>query len=62
MTDRINMMHGAGGEGMQKFLEDIILAPLKDSRPEIGLEQLDDSGVVDDIVLTTDGHTVNPLF
>ncbi len=62
MTDRINMMHGAGGEGMQKLLEEIILAPLKDSRPEIGLEQLDDSGVMHDIVLTTDGHTVKPLF
>jgi len=47
---------------MQKLLEEIILAPLKDSRPEIGLEQLDDSGVIDDIVLTTDGHTVKPLF
>jgi hydrogenase expression/formation protein HypE len=62
MTDRINMTHGAGGEGMQKLLEEIILEPLKDSRPEIGLEQLDDSGIIDDIVLTTDGHTVNPLF
>ena len=62
MTDRINMMHGAGGEGMQKLLEEIILAPLKDSRPEIGLDQLDDSGIIDDIVLTTDGHTVKPLF
>jgi len=62
MTERINMMHGAGGEGMQKLLEEIILAPLKDSRPEIGLEQLDDSGVMEEIVLTTDGHTVKPLF
>ncbi len=61
-TTRINMNHGAGGEGMQRLLEEIILAPLKDSRPEIGLEQLDDSGIIDDIVLTTDGHTVKPLF
>jgi hydrogenase expression/formation protein HypE len=62
MTERINMNHGAGGEGMQDLLEKIILAPLKDSRPEIGLDHLDDSGVVDDVVLTTDGHTVKPLF
>ena len=59
---RINMTHGAGGEAMQKLLEEVVLAQLRDSRPEIGLEELDDSGVMDDIVLTTDGHTVNPLF
>lgn len=62
MTKRINMTHGAGGEAMQKLLDEIILSPLKDERPEIGLKELDDSGVIDDIVFTTDGHTVNPLF
>jgi len=59
---RVNMNHGAGGEGMQALLRDMILGPLKDPRPEIGLEQMDDSGVIEDIVLTTDGHTVKPLF
>ncbi|MDD4307453.1 MAG: hydrogenase expression/formation protein HypE [Thermoplasmata archaeon] len=62
MQDRVNMNMGAGGEGMQKLLSSIILGPLKDPRPEIGLEQMDDSGVIHDIVLTTDGHTVKPLF
>jgi hydrogenase expression/formation protein HypE len=62
MTERINMNHGAGGEAMQKLLTDVILAHLKDERPEVGLEELDDSGVIEDIVFTTDGHTVNPLF
>ena len=47
---------------MQKLLAEVILSQLKDSRPEIGLEELDDSGVMEDIVFTTDGHTVNPLF
>ncbi|MDO9537145.1 MAG: hydrogenase expression/formation protein HypE [Thermoplasmata archaeon] len=62
MQERITMNHGAGGEGMQKLLHDIILAPLKAQGMEIGLEQMDDSGIIDDIVLTTDGHTVKPLF
>jgi hydrogenase expression/formation protein HypE len=62
MQDRINMNHGAGGEGMQKLLSSIILGPLKNSKAEIGLEQMDDSGIIDDMVLTTDGHTVKPLF
>ena len=47
---------------MQKLLSGIILGPLKNSRAEIGLEQMDDSGIIDDMVLTTDGHTVKPLF
>jgi len=59
---RINMTHGAGGEGMQKLLEEVILAPLMDERPEVGLKELDDSGIISDIVFTTDGHTVSPLF
>ncbi|KYK26953.1 MAG: hydrogenase expression/formation protein HypE [Candidatus Proteinoplasmatales archaeon SG8-5] len=56
------MTHGAGGEAMQKLLAEVILSRLEDNRPEIGLKELDDSGVMDDIVLTMDGHTVNPLF
>jgi len=62
MQDRINMNHGAGGEGMQALLKDIILGPLASDHAEIGLESLDDSAVIDGIVLTTDGHTVKPLF
>ncbi len=60
--ERINMNHGAGGEAMQELLRSLIVTNLGDPRPEIGLEQMDDSGVIDDIVLTTDGHTVKPLF
>ncbi|MFO7618170.1 MAG: hydrogenase expression/formation protein HypE [Thermoplasmata archaeon] len=62
MVDRITMNHGAGGEAMQALLKTFIIGPLADARPEIGLEAMDDSGVIDDIVLTTDGHTVKPLF
>lgn len=62
MAERINMTHGAGGEGMQKLLAEVILSHLRDERPEVGLRELDDSGIMDDIVFTTDGHTVKPLF
>jgi len=62
MSDRINMNHGAGGEAMHELLRKHVLRALADPRPEIGLEQLDDSAVMDGIVLTTDGHTVKPLF
>jgi hydrogenase expression/formation protein HypE len=58
----ISTSDGAGGEAMQKLLADVILIHLKDERPEVGLKELDDSGVMDDIVFTTDGHTVNPLI
>ncbi len=62
MTERINMNHGAGGEAMQELLRKHILGALADPRPEIGLEQMDDSGVIEGMVFTTDGHTVKPLF
>ncbi len=62
MKDRINMNMGAGGEGMQSLLKKFIIGALADDRPEIGLEEMDDSGIIDGIVLTTDGHTVKPLF
>jgi hydrogenase expression/formation protein HypE len=61
MQDRITMNHGAGGEGMQALLRKM-LGQLADPRPEIGVGEMDDSGIIDGIVLTTDGHTVKPLF
>jgi hydrogenase expression/formation protein HypE len=62
MAERINMNHGAGGESMQALLKQVILGPLMSDAAEIGLDQMDDSGVIGDVVLTTDGHTVKPLF
>jgi hydrogenase expression/formation protein HypE len=62
MQEKINMNMGAGGEAMQALLRDLILSRLKDPRPEIGVEDMDDSGVIGDVVMSTDGHTVKPLF
>jgi len=61
----ITMAHGAGGEAMQRLIKDIILKHLRfdpEVSVEVSLEDLDDSAVVEDIVFTTDAHTVKPIF
>ena len=56
------MSHGAGGTMMQDLIKEIIVKNLGGSRAEVPLEALDDSAVIDDIVLKSDSHTVKPLF
>lgn len=56
------MSHGAGGSVMQELIKSYILKYLGGSNAEVPLEALDDSGVVDGIVLKSDSHTVKPLF
>lgn len=56
------MGHGAGGTLMQQLIKEYILKYLGGSRAEVPLEALDDSAVIDDIVLKSDSHTVKPLF
>ncbi|MFW5904285.1 MAG: hydrogenase expression/formation protein HypE [Candidatus Saliniplasma sp.] len=58
----ITMAHGAGGELMGDLIHDLIIPILKSDVGEIPLSDLDDSAVIDDIVITTDGHTVKPIF
>ncbi len=67
--DKINMVHGAGGEVMQSMISDIILGNISKTSVNggIGLEALDDSATIplDDehvVVTTIDSHTVQPLF
>jgi hydrogenase expression/formation protein HypE len=60
--DRITMAHGAGGTAMQDLIAKIIVKNLGGSNAEVPLEALDDSAVIDDIVLKSDSHTVKPLF
>ena len=61
----IKMEHGAGGEGMRELLK-LVLKYLSDekenSNVQVPLNALDDSAVVDNVVFTTDSHTVKPLF
>ncbi|MBN1110348.1 MAG: hydrogenase expression/formation protein HypE [Methanomassiliicoccales archaeon] len=59
---RVTMGHGAGGEMMQELIERSIVPFLPKIKSEVPLESYDDSAVVDNIVFTTDAHTVKPIF
>jgi hydrogenase expression/formation protein HypE len=56
------MAHGAGGTVMGDLIKNHILAHLGGSSAEVPLEALDDSAVVDNIVVKSDSHAVKPLF
>ncbi len=60
--ERISLAHGAGGEKMDELISELIFPSLKNDVGEISLADLDDSSVIDDVVFTTDGHTVKPVF
>ncbi|MFO7991675.1 MAG: hydrogenase expression/formation protein HypE [Thermoplasmata archaeon] len=60
--ERITMEHGAGGEVMEDFIAQEIIPLFKDDVSEIGIEYLDDSAVINNVVFTIDGHTVKPVF
>jgi len=64
MADKIKLAQGAGGELMDKLIKEKILEYFKTENAdvEIPLSVLDDSAVVDDIVFTTDSHTVQPVI
>ena len=63
MTEKIKVAQGAGGELMDKLIKDKILKYfIKKETAEIPLSMLDDSAVIDDIVFSTDSHTVQPLI
>lgn len=65
--EKITLAHGAGGRVMQELISKRILGQfssdiLEKFNIEVSLADLDDSAVVNDIVFTTDSHTVKPLF
>ncbi len=65
---KIGMSHGAGGEVMQNLISDVILGNLTNKKVNggVGLDDLDDGATIPldgyEIVMTTDSHTVNPIF
>ena len=59
---RITMAHGAGGTVMGDLIKNHVLKYLGGSSVEVPLEALDDSAVIDNIVLKSDSHAVKPLF
>jgi hydrogenase expression/formation protein HypE len=64
MTEKIKLAQGAGGQAMDKLIKENILKYFgkNQGKAEISLSMLDDSAVVDDIVFTTDSHTVHPII
>jgi len=58
----ISLADGAGGEKMDELISEYILPFFGNEQGEIPLSSLDDSCVVDDIIFTTDSHTVKPVF
>jgi len=63
MSKKITLAQGAGGELMDQLIKQNILRFFKDKgNVEVPLTALDDAAVVDDIVFSTDSHTVQPLI
>ena len=60
--ERITLAHGAGGTIMADLIRNYVLKHLGGSSAEVPLEALDDSAVIDNIVLKSDSHAVKPLF
>ncbi len=62
--ETITMLHGAGGTVMHKLVKDYIVkyfSGLTDEA-EVSLEAMDDAAVINDIVLKSDSHAVEPIF
>ena len=57
---KLTMNHGSGGEIMQDFISKHVTAHFPKMDFQVPLDALDDSAVIDDIVFTSDGHTVKP--
>ncbi len=58
----IELSQGAGGSKTASLIKKYILPYFPDAHTEVSLRDLDDSAVINDIVFTTDSHTVKPLF
>lgn len=65
---RIDLAMGAGGTAMNRLIKETILSSLKRHNvlDGVGLDELDDGASIPlgdtDIVISTDGHTVDPIF
>lgn len=63
MNKRITLSQGAGGEHMDLFIKKSILQhfTFDQDKSEVSLSMLDDSAIIDNIVFSTDSHTVKPI-
>ena len=68
MGEVITLAHGAGGSAMEELIRSLILPSfsLKKVLGGVGLEELDDGASVrlgsTELVISIDGHTVDPIF
>jgi len=64
MVEKIKLAQGAGGELMDNLIKEKILKYFtkQSKKTEVPLSMLDDAAVVDDIVFSTDSHTVQPII
>lgn len=66
MGEKIKLSEGAGGELMDRFIKNTIIKYFQKtsdtSSLAVPLSMLDDAAVIDDIVFSTDSHTVKPLI
>jgi len=62
MEKKITLKQGAGGQAMDELIKHHILTRFQNQESvTVPLTMLEDSAVVDDIVFSTDSHTVQPL-
>lgn len=59
---RVSLAHGAGGVIMSNMIKKQILKYFSLNHHEVTLNALDDAGITEGIVFTTDSYTVKPLF
>jgi hydrogenase expression/formation protein HypE len=63
-TEKITMLHGAGGSVMHDFVKNYIVKYFGGlgNTAEVPLEAMDDAAVIGDIVFKSDSHAVKPIF
>jgi hydrogenase expression/formation protein HypE len=63
-SEKITMLHGAGGSVMHDFVKNYIVKYFAglDNDAEVPLEAMDDAAVIGDIVFKSDSHAVKPIF
>ena len=63
-TEKITMLHGAGGTVMHNLVKNYIVKAFAGigNAAEVPLEAMDDAAVIGDIVFKSDSHAVKPIF
>jgi hydrogenase expression/formation protein HypE len=64
MNDRIELAQGAGGKLMDNLIKKNIIKYFDNNtkNTDVSLSMLDDAAIINDIVFSTDSHTVQPII